>query len=50
MEIVLAGLEWKCCVVYVDDVLVCSKTLEEHKEHLQHVFLTIKAGWVEVEA
>ena len=38
MEIVLAGLEWKCCVVYVDDILVCSKTLEEHKEHLQQVF------------
>ena len=38
MEIVLAGLEWKCCVVYVDDILVCSKSLEEHKEHLQRVF------------
>ena len=42
MEIVLAGLEWKCCVVYVDDILVCSKTLEEHKEHLQQVFQRLR--------
>ena len=42
MEIVLAGLEWKCCVVYVDDILVCSKTLEEHREHLQQVFQRLR--------
>ena len=42
MEIVLAGLEWKCCVVYLDEILVCSKTLEEHKEHLQQVFQRLR--------
>ncbi len=33
MQKVLAGLEWKCCFVYIDDILVCSKTFEEHIEH-----------------
>ena len=37
MQKVLAGLEWKCCFVYVDDILVCSKTFEEHIEHLRLV-------------
>ena len=34
MQVVLAGLEWKCCFVYLDDILVCSKSFEEHMEHL----------------
>ena len=41
MEIVLAGLEWKCCVVYVDDILVCSNSFKDH---------LLEAGWVKAEA
>ena len=33
MQKVLAGFEWKCCFVYIDDILVCSRTFEEHIEH-----------------
>ena len=29
MQKVLAGLEWKKCFVYLDDILVASKTFEE---------------------
>ena len=34
MEVVLDDMLWKDCFVYIDDVLVCSKTLEEHLAHL----------------
>ena len=45
MQAVLAGMEWKFCFVYLDDILVCSRTLEEHLDHLQQVFNRLrKAG------
>ena len=38
MQVILAGIEWKFCFVYLDDILVCSSTFEEHMEHLNIVF------------
>ena len=38
MQTILAGLEWKSCYVYMDDILVYSKTWEEHLNHIQEVF------------
>ena len=37
MQIVLAGIEWKFCFVYLDDILICSETFEEHLQHLSAV-------------
>ncbi len=37
MDIVLAGLKWKVCVVYLDDTVVCGKTFEIHLENLRQV-------------
>lgn len=42
MQRILAGLEWKSCFVYLDDVLVASKTFEEHLQHLSEVFLRLR--------
>ena len=45
MQVVLSGLEWDCCFVYIDDILVASKTFEDHLRHLQLVFERLqKAG------
>ena len=45
MQVVLSGLEWDCCFVYIDDILVASKTFEDHLRHLQLVFEHLqKAG------
>ena len=38
MQSVLAGLEGRICFVYIDDILVCSRTFEEHLSHLKQVF------------
>ena len=38
MQVVLAGLERRSCFVYMDDILVCSETLEDHLQHLESVF------------
>ena len=38
METVLAGLAWKRCIVYLDDILVFGRTFEEHLRNLYEVF------------
>ena len=42
MEIMLGGLLWKCCVVYIDDIIVYSATFQEHILHLEEVFKRLK--------
>ena len=38
MERVLAGLSWKTCLLYIDDIIVYSRTFEEHVDRLREVF------------
>ncbi len=38
MDVVLSGLNWVSTLVYIDDIIVFSKTFEEHMVHLQEVF------------
>ena len=38
MELVLSGLTWAVCLVYLDDILVFSRTFEEHCDRLAAVF------------
>lgn len=35
MDLILAGLQWSQCLVYLDDVIVLGRTFSEH---LQSVF------------
>ena len=37
MEKVLAGLTWQICLVYLDDVIVYSKTVSEHIDRLEAI-------------
>ena len=37
METILAGLARKICMVYIDDILVFSRTFEDHLSHLKQV-------------
>ena len=50
MEIVLAGLLWDSCFVYIDDLLVCSPTFQEHLEHLCQVFTRLRKAGLRLQA
>ncbi len=38
MELVLKGMTWRQCVVYIDDIIVFGETFKETHERLQSVF------------
>ena len=38
----LTGLEWKICVVWIDDIIIHSKTHEQHIEDLKRVMLALR--------
>ena len=38
MDLVLAGLQWHNCLVYLDDILIIGKTFKEQLENLHLVF------------
>jgi hypothetical protein len=41
LDITLAGLTWKVCLVYLDDIIVYSRSREDHLEHLDAVLLRV---------
>jgi hypothetical protein len=44
MECVLRGLNWQICLIYIDDIIIFSKTFEEHLQHLNLVFSRLRAA------
>ena len=45
MDLVLTGLQWSHCLVYIDDVIVLGRDFEDHLQNLQAVFQRLhKAG------
>ena len=50
MDIVLAGLKWQCCLVYIDDIVVYSPSFEQHLKDLKKVFEALRAANLTVKA
>lgn len=50
MEVVLAGLLWKSCFAYIDDVLVYSQTFEDHLHHLYQVLARLRQAGLRLKA
>jgi len=44
MNLVMAGLTWECCLVYVDDIIVFGATFDEHAARLEQVFQRLAAA------
>jgi hypothetical protein len=42
MEHILEPHEYKFLALYLDDILIFSETLEEHLEHIRHVFALLR--------
>ncbi len=42
MERVLAGLQWHTCLVYIDDIIIFSETIEDHLKQMQDIFDRLK--------
>ena len=38
MDVLLAGLKWNVCLVYLDDIVVVSSTVAEHLIRLEAIF------------
>ncbi len=44
MNLVLQGLNWKFCLVYIDDILIFSHTFDEHLVQLRAVFDRLRSA------
>ena len=42
MELILAGMELKYCLVYIDDIIVFGETKQAHLKNLEEVFQRIR--------
>lgn len=42
MDVVLSGLQWTTCLVYLDDIIVMGRTFEDHLSNLEGVFARIR--------
>ena len=42
MSMVLSGLTWEICLVYIDDIIVVGKSFKEHLENLTRVFQRLR--------
>ena len=50
MDIALAGIKWKSCLVYLDDIIVFSPTFEQHLLDLEEVFTRLKNNKLSLKA
>lgn len=44
MDLVLAGLRWSACLVYLDDIIVYSSSLQEHMDRLRKVLTCLRSA------
>ena len=48
MELALQGLQWSICLIYLDDIIIFSKTFEQHMERLRLVLQRIRDAGLKI--
>ena len=48
MEGVVSGLHWTACLVYLDDIIMFSKTVEQHLALLRDVFSRLRQAGLKI--
>ena len=48
MHLILKGLYWSDCLVYLDDIIVFGRTLQEHRERLSLVLSHLTEARLEI--
>ena len=48
MERVLAGLHWTSCLVYLDDIIIFSQSIDDHLQKLREVFLRLQGAGLKI--
>lgn len=46
LDIILTNYKWKTCLVYLDDVIIYSKTPEEHIKHVDEVLTCLSSAGI----
>ena len=50
MEHVLRGLNWKICLIYINDIILFSRSFEDHMAHLHLVFTCLRDANIKLKA
>ena len=50
MESALRGLNWKICLIYIDDIIIFSKSFEDHLPDMDLVFMRLQDANIKLEA
>ena len=48
MKLILAGLQWSHCLVYLDDFIILGKTFHNHLSHLEIVFQWLRQAGLKI--
>ena len=48
MQLVLAGLQWSVCLVYLDDIIIYSRSIAEHLYRLRLVLQRLRHGGLKI--
>ena len=49
MDLVLSGLQWLQCLVYLDDIIVIGRSFQEHIQNLDSVFQRLRESGLRLE-